>query len=221
LSHRYISDRFLPDKAVDLVDEAASRLKMELDSKPTEIDRLDRQILQLEIERTSLSKEKDDASRERLKKLEGELAGLKERSAALTARWQNEKAAIHAVSIVQAEIEQLKTELEQASRQNDLTRSAEIQYGRLPNLEKKLAAMEKAAQGVDGDEGLHLLRQEVTDEDVARVVAAWTGIPVTRMLEGERDKLVKMEERLGSRVVGQKTALAAVSNAVRRARSGL
>ncbi len=221
LSHRYIADRYLPDKAVDLVDEAASRLKMELDSKPTEVDRLDRQILQLEIERTSLAKEKDEASRERLRKLEGELANLKEKSASLTAQWQNEKASIHAVTLVQAQIEQLKTELEQVRRRGDLTRSAEIQYGKLPELERKLVDLEKSAQDSGGSSSLQLLRQEVTDEDIARVVAAWTGIPVTRMLEGEREKLVQMETRLGARVIGQKTALAAVANAVRRARSGL
>lgn len=221
LSHRYIADRFLPDKAVDLVDEAASRLKMELDSKPTELDRLDRQILQLEIERTSLAKEKDDASRERLRKLEGELANLKEKSASLTAQWQNEKASIHALSLVQSQIEQLKTELEQARRRGDLSRSAELQYGRLPELEKKLADLEKAGQEVGGRPGMNLLRQEVTDEDIARVVASWTGIPVSRMLEGEREKLVQMEQRLGKRVIGQRPALSAVAHAVRRARSGL
>ncbi|MFM7101931.1 MAG: AAA family ATPase, partial [Verrucomicrobiota bacterium] len=219
LSHRYIADRFLPDKAVDLVDESASRLKMELDSKPTEVDQLDRQIMQLEIERTSLAKEKDEASRERLRKLDAELANLKEKSAALTAQWQNEKTAINAVSLLQAQLEQARTELDQARRQGDLNRAAEIQYGRLPDLEKRLAGVEK--QSATPGARPTLLRQEVTDEDIARVVAAWTGIPVARMLEGEREKLVKMEERLASRVVGQKPALAAVANAVRRARSGL
>ncbi len=219
LSHRYISDRFLPDKAVDLVDESASRLKMELDSKPTDIDRLDRQILQLEIERTSLSKEKDEASRERLKKLETDLANLKERSAALTAQWQNEKTAINAVSIISAQLEQARTDLEKASRSGELNTAAELQYGRIPDLEKKLAAVEK--QGVHTGATTALLRQEVTEDDIARVVAAWTGIPVTRMLEGEREKLVKMEDRLGARVIGQSGAIRAVSDAVRRARSGL
>jgi ATP-dependent Clp protease ATP-binding subunit ClpB len=218
LSHRYITDRFLPDKAIDLVDEAASRIKMELDSKPTELDQLDRQILQLEIERTSLSKEKDPASKERLKKLDEEVANLKDKSKALTAQWQNEKTAVNAVSIVQSQLEQAKIELEQAQRRGDLTKSAEIQYGKIPELEKKLGGLEKqAAQAARAT----LLRQEVTEEDIAEVVAAWTHIPVTRMLEGEREKLLKMEERLQQRVIGQTEAVKAVANAVRRSRSGL
>jgi ATP-dependent Clp protease ATP-binding subunit ClpB len=218
LSNRYITDRFLPDKAIDLVDEAASRIKMELDSKPTELDQLDRQILQLEIERTSLAKEKDSASKERLKRLDGEVANLKEKSKALTAQWQNEKTAVNAVSIVASQLEQAKIELEQAQRKGDLSKSAEIQYGKIPELEKKLATIEKqSAQATRST----LLRQEVTDEDIAKVVASWTHIPVSRMLEGERQKLVKMEERLAQRVIGQKAAIKAVSDAVRRARSGL
>ncbi len=219
LSNRYIADRFLPDKAVDLVDESASRLKMDLDSKPTDIDRLDRQILQLEIERASLAKEKDDISRERLRKIEGDLANLKERSTALTAQWQNEKAAINAVSVIAAQLEQARTDLEKASRKGDLHAAAEIQYGRIPDLEKKLVAVEK--QTALATNRATLLRQEVTEEDIARVVASWTGIPVTRLLEGERDKLVRMEERLTQRVIGQSSAVRAVSDAVRRARSGL
>ena len=218
LSHRYITDRFLPDKAIDLVDEAASRIKMELDSKPTELDQLDRQILQLEIERMSLAKEKDDASKERLKLIDKTLANLKEKSKALTAQWQNEKTAVNAVSIVQQQLEQAKIELEQAQRAGDLTKSAEVQYGKIPDLEKKLAAIEKQSTQ---SPRTSLLRQEVTDEDIARVVAAWTHIPVSRMLEGEREKLLKMEERLRDRVIGQAKAITAVSNAVRRSRSGL
>ena len=219
LSQRYITDRFLPDKAIDLVDEAASRIKMELDSKPTELDQLDRQILQLQIEQTSLAKEKDAASKERLKQLQAELANLKEKAAALTTQWQNEKASVNAVSVVQSQLEQARTELEKAQRQGNLTRAAEIQYGKIPELENKLASIEKqAAQPASRNA---LLRQEVTDEDIAKVVAAWTGIPVTRMLESERQKLVHMEERLQKRVVGQKEALEAVANAVRRSRSGL
>jgi ATP-dependent Clp protease ATP-binding subunit ClpB len=218
LSNRYITDRFLPDKAIDLVDEAASRIKMELDSKPTELDQLDRQILQLEIERASLAKEKDPASKERLKRLEKELADLKEKSKALTAQWQNEKAAVNAVSVVASQLEQARIELEQAQRKGDLNLAAQIQYGKIPDLEKKLATIEK--QSVQATR-TSLLRQEVTDEDIARVVASWTHIPVSRMLEGERQKLVKMEERLAQRVIGQKPALKAVSDAVRRARSGL
>jgi len=253
LSHRYIADRFLPDKAIDLVDEAASRIKMELDSKPTELDQLDRQILQLEIERASLAKEKDAASKDRLKRLEKELADLKEKSKALTAQWQNEKAAVNAVSVVQSQLEQARIELEQAQRKGDLNLAAQVQYGKIPDLEKKLAAVSAVlarscdapsqvgardasspdhAKAKTGDEASpapsatrasqpRLLRQEVTAEDIARVVAAWTHIPVSRMLEGERQKLVQMEERLAQRVIGQKAALKAVANAVRRARSGL
>jgi ATP-dependent Clp protease ATP-binding subunit ClpB len=219
LSHRYITDRFLPDKAIDLVDEAASRLRMELDSMPTEIDQLERQIQQLEIEQNALKKEKDDASRERLKKLEKDLANLKERSTQLKAQWQNEKAAINAVSIVNSQIEQAKLELEKAQRNNDLNAASQIQYGQLPELQKKLAGAEKALR--EKPVGQRLLHQEVTEEDIAQVVASWTGIPVSRMLETEREKLVKMEERLEHRVVGQTEALHAVSNAVRRSRSGL
>jgi ATP-dependent Clp protease ATP-binding subunit ClpB len=218
LSHRYITDRFLPDKAIDLVDEAASRIKMELDSKPTELDQLDRQILQLEIERTSLAKEKDAASKERLKLIDKTLADLKDKSKALTAQWQNEKSAVNAVSIVQQQIEQAKIELEKAQRSGDLQKASELQYGRIPELETKLTKLEKQSAQVARNT---LLRQEVTDEDIARVVASWTHIPVSRMLEGERQKLVKMEERLAQRVIGQKAAIKAVSDAVRRARSGL
>jgi ATP-dependent Clp protease ATP-binding subunit ClpB len=227
LSHRYITDRFLPDKAIDLVDEAASRIKMELDSKPTELDQFDRQILQLEIERMSLSKEKDAASKERLKLIDKTLANLKDKSKALTAQWQNEKTAVNAVSIVQSQLEQAKIELEQAQRKGDLSKSAEIQYGKIPDLETKLAKMENSGTGFQPvgtgrqDARPTLLRQEVTDEDIAKVVASWTHIPVSRMLEGEREKLLKMEDRLRERVIGQAEAITAVSNAVRRSRSGL
>jgi ATP-dependent Clp protease ATP-binding subunit ClpB len=219
LSHRYITDRFLPDKAIDLVDEAASRLRMELDSMPTEIDQLERQIMQLEIEQNALKKEKDEATRDRLKKLEKELANLKEKSSRLKAQWQNEKAAINAVSVINGQLEQAKLELEQAQRRSDLNLAAQIQYGRLPELQQKLAGAEKALR--EKPSGQRLLHEEVTDEDIARVVASWTGIPVSRMLETERQKLVKMEERLAQRVVGQAEAIQAVSNAVRRSRSGL
>jgi ATP-dependent Clp protease ATP-binding subunit ClpB len=226
LSHRYITDRFLPDKAIDLVDEAASRIKMELDSKPTELDQFDRQILQLEIERMSLAKEKDSASKERLKLIDKTLANLKDKSKALTAQWQNEKTAVNAVSIVQQQLEQAKIELEKAQRAGDLNLAAQIQYGKIPDLEKKLANMESRAgfqPAQKGGQDAHptLLRQEVTDEDIAKVVAAWTHIPVSRMLEGEREKLLKMEERLRERIIGQAEAITAVSNAVRRSRSGL
>jgi ATP-dependent Clp protease ATP-binding subunit ClpB len=219
LSHRYISDRFLPDKAVDLVDEAASRLRMELDSMPTEIDQLERQIMQLEIERTALRKEKDEGSRDRLKKIEAELAQLKENSTRLKAQWQNEKAAINAVGIVREQLEQAKLEMEKAQRSGDLNQAAQIQYGKLPELQKKLVSMEQAMHA--DAPAQRLLNEEVTEEDIAQVVASWTGIPVSRMLEGERQKLVRMEDRLRQRVIGQGEAITAVSNAVRRARSGL
>jgi len=219
LSHRYIADRFLPDKAVDLMDEAASRLRMELDSMPTEIDQLERQVMQLEIEQTALKKEKDAASRERLAKLEQELASLKEKSAQLKAQWQNEKAAINAESILNEQLEAAKLEQEQAQRAGDLNRAAQIRYGRIPELQKKLAAARKGLQAQPA--GKRLLNEEVTEEDIAQVVASWTGIPVSKMLEGERQKLMHMEERLGRRVVGQAEAVTAVANAVRRARSGL
>src|SRR5712671_2088266 len=219
LSHRYITDRFLPDKAVDLIDEAASRLRMELDSMPTEIDQLDRQIMQLEIEQSALKKEKDEGSRERLKKIEKSLTDLKEAAAKLKAQWQNEKAAINAVGIINGQIEQAKIELEQAQRRNDLNLAGQIQYGRLPELQQKLAAAERAIR--EKPAGQRLLHEEVTDEDIARVVASWTGIPVSRMLETGRQQLVKMEERLEQRVIGQREAIEAVANAVRRSRSGL
>ncbi len=219
LSHRYITDRFLPDKAIDLVDEAGSRLRMELDSMPTEIDQLERQIMQLEIEQNALSKETDPASRERLAKIQKETANLKEESNQLKAQWQNEKAAINAAGIINSRIEEAKTELEGAQRTGDLNLAAQIQYGKLPDLQKKLTAAEKSMHEKPSNE--RLLHQEVAEEDIAQVVSSWTGIPVSRMLESERQKLVQMEQRLESRVVGQREALEAVSNAVRRSRSGL
>src|SRR5437868_5557182 len=218
LSQRYITDRFLPDKAIDLVDEAASRLKIELDSMPTEIDVIERQIMQHEMERQALKKEKDPASKERLKKLEKELAGLKEKSNALKAEWQKEKAILEEQRKWKAELDQLRTELERAQRRGELAKASEIQYGRIPELEKKLAdATAKANKSGKST----LLREEVTEDDIAEVVSSWTHIPVSRLQEGERQKLVKMEERLIRRVVGQRAAIVAVSNAVRRARAGL
>jgi len=218
LSHRYISDRFLPDKAIDLVDEAASRLKIELDSMPTEIDVIEREIMQREMERQALKKEKDPASKERLKKLEKELAELKEKSSALKAEWQKEKAVIEEQRKWKEELDQLRTELERAQRRGELAKASEIQYGRIPQLEKKLAdATAKAAK----DRQSTLLREEVTEEDIAEVVSSWTHIPVSRLQEGEREKLVKLEQHLHQRVVGQDEAIKAVSNAVRRARAGL
>ena len=219
LSDRYITDRFLPDKAIDLIDEAASRLRMELDSMPTEIDQLERQVMQLEIERTALKKEKDEASRERLAKLEENLANLKEQSDELKARWQDEKASINAVSIVNSQLEEAHRDQEKAEREGDLNAAAQIRYETIPELEKKLGEMQQALN--EAEETKRLLKEEVTDEDVAAVVAAWTGIPVSKMLEGERQKLVHMEDRISERVVGQGKAIAAVADAVRRARSGL
>src|SRR5213083_1310460 len=217
LSHRYISDRFLPDKAIDLVDEAASRLKMEIDSMPTEIDVIEREIMQHEMERQALNKEKDPASKERLKKLEKELAELKEKSSALKAEWQKEKAVIEEQRKWKEELDRLRTELERAQRRGELAKASEIQYGRIPELEKKLAdATAKSAKTKKS-----LLREEVTEEDIAEVVSSWTHIPVSRLQEGEREKLVKLEEHLHLRVIGQDEAIKAVSNAVRRARAGL
>ena len=217
LSHRYISDRFLPDKAVDLVDEAASRLKIELDSMPTEIDQLERQIMQLEMEKQALKKERDTPSKERLNKLEKELADLKEQSTRLKAQWQKEKEEITKSQRIGEQIDQLRTELEQAQRRGDLQRASEIQYGKIPELQSQLDDLKTKEAA-----GSHiLLKEEVTEEDIAKVVSSWTGIPVSRLQEGERQKLVKMEERLMERVVGQERAIRAVSNAVRRARAGL
>jgi ATP-dependent Clp protease ATP-binding subunit ClpB len=218
LSQRYITDRFLPDKAIDLVDEAASRLKIELDSMPTEIDVIEREIMQHEMERQALKKEKDPASKERLKKLERELAELKEKSNALKAEWQKEKAVLEEQRKWKEELDQLRTELERAQRRGELAKASEIQYGRIPELEKKLAdATAKAAKSKKPT----LLREEVTEEDIAEVVSSWTHIPVSRLQEGEREKLVKLEEHLHLRVVGQDEAIKAVANAVRRARAGL
>jgi ATP-dependent Clp protease ATP-binding subunit ClpB len=218
LSHRYISDRFLPDKAVDLIDEAASRLKIELDSMPTEIDMIEREIMQHEMERQALKKEKDPASKERLKKLEKELAELKEKSSALKAEWQKEKAVLEEQRKLKEELERLRTELEQAQRRGELGKASELQYGRIPELEQKLA--EFAAKS-EGSKKRRLLREEVTEEDIAQVVSSWTGIPVSRLQEGEREKLLKLEEHLHQRVVDQEAAIKAVANAVRRARAGL
>ncbi len=214
LSNRYITDRFLPDKAIDLVDEAASRLRMEVDSKPEEIDELDRRIIQLKIEREALKKETDQPSKDRLERLEQELADLEQKSAELTAVWQSEKAKIVDAHKVKERLDHARIELEQAQREGDLARAGEIAYGVIPELERTLA---DAADAKDN----RMLNEEVTDGDIAAVVSRWTGIPVDKMLEGERDKLLAMEEVIGARVVGQGEAIAAVSNAVRRARAGL
>lgn len=219
LSNRYISDRFLPDKAVDLVDEAASRLKIELDSLPTEIDQLERQGMQLEMERQALSKESDAASKERLERVEKELAEVQEQVSQQRAQWQNEKGVIDEVRKTQEALEKARMELEQAQRDGELGKASEIQYGIMPNLETLLEAKQSELSERQGEAGM--LKEEVTEEDVAKVVASWTGIPVSRLQEGERSKLVKMEGRLHERVIGQNEAIDAVANAVRRARAGL
>jgi ATP-dependent Clp protease ATP-binding subunit ClpB len=219
LSYRYITDRFLPDKAVDLVDEAASRLKIELDSMPTEIDQIEREIMQREMERQALKNEKDEASRRRLERLEKELSDLREQSAQLKAQWQNEKKVIDESRKLQEQIENLKLELEQAQRRGDLAKASEIQYGRLPELTKELTEANRRLSELQKSK--QILKEEVTEEDIAEVVASWTGIPVSRLQESQREKLVHMEDRLGQRVIGQREAIKAVSNAVRRARAGL
>jgi ATP-dependent Clp protease ATP-binding subunit ClpB len=219
LSDRYITDRFLPDKAVDLMDEAASRLKIELDSMPTEIDQIERQVMQLEMERQALEKETDDASTVRLEKVREEMANLKEESATLMARWRNEKDVIDVVRKAQQKIEDLKNEAEQAKRIGDLNRASELTYGALPDAEKELEEAQEKLGKLQGEN--RILIEEVTEEDIARVISTWTGIPVSRLQEGERQKLVKMEDRIGERVIGQSDAIVAVSNAVRRARAGL
>ncbi len=219
MSHRYISDRFLPDKAIDLIDEAASRLRTEIDSKPTELDKIDRAIMQLEIEREALKKEKDAASKERLKKLEKELADLKEQSKELTARWQNEKEVIQTLRSIKEQIDATRIEIERAERHQDLEKAARLRYGTLRELEEKLAAQEEKLR--DMQESGSLLKEEVDAEDIADIVSRWTGIPVSKLLEGEKEKLLKMEDRLHHRVIGQDEAIHAVANAVRRSRAGL
>ena len=219
MSDRYISDRFLPDKAIDLIDEAGSRLRMEIDSKPQELDRVDRQIMQLEIEREALKKEKDKASKERLKRLDKELADLQENSRALTARWEQEKDAIEGLRDTKEQIEQVRHQIEEAQRQYDYRQASELQYGESARLETLQAEQEAQLKALQT--GQQLLKEEVGSEDIAAVVSTWTGIPVSKLLEGEIEKLLKMEERLHLRVVGQDRAISVVSNAVRRSRAGL
>jgi ATP-dependent Clp protease ATP-binding subunit ClpB len=214
LSNRYISDRFLPDKAIDLMDEAASRIRMEVESKPEEIENLDRRIIQLKIEREALKKEPDRASQDRLTKLEEELANLEQQSAELTQRWQAEKDKIGAEAKLKEQLDAARIELEQAQRAGDLAKAGELQYGRIPALEKQLGEAQSETKGA-------MLREEVTDQDIAGVVSRWTGVPVERMMEGEREKLLSMEAAIGARVIGQEDAVKAVSAAVRRARAGL
>ncbi|MFQ6091087.1 MAG: ATP-dependent chaperone ClpB [bacterium] len=219
LSHRYISDRFLPDKAIDLIDEAASKLRIEIDSMPEELDEVERRIKQLEIEQVALKKEKDEASRERLKGVKEELANLNETSSRLKAQWQAEKQAITEIRAIKAEIDQMKSEMEKVEREGNLRRVAEIRYGTLPELEKRLG--DENAKLAELQRQKKMLKEEVDQEDIAEVVSRWTGIPVSRMLESEKVKLLKMEERISQRVVGQKEAIAAVADAIRRSRAGL
>jgi ATP-dependent Clp protease ATP-binding subunit ClpB len=219
LSNRYIADRFLPDKAIDLVDEAASKLRMEIDSMPAELDELERRIMQLEIEREALRKEKDKASKERLGKLEKELADLKEERSRLAAHWQQEKELIQQARKLKEEQEALRAEIERAQRAGDYTKASELQYGRVPALEQRIRDQE--AKLADLQKGQRMLKEEVDEEDIAEVVSKWTHIPVSRLMEGEVQKLIHMEERLHQRVIGQDEAIVAVSNAIRRARAGL
>ena len=214
LSNRYITDRFLPDKAIDLMDEAASRIRMEVESKPEEIETLDRRILRLKIEREGLRREQDEASQDRLERIEGELANWEQQSAELTQRWQGERDKIAGEQKLKEQLEAARIELEQAQRGGDLAKAGELSYGRIPALEKQLAEAQSATKGA-------MLREEVTAEDIAGVVARWTGIPVERMMEGEREKLLHMEDAIGKRVIGQADAVRAVATAVRRARAGL
>src|SRR6185369_8193423 len=220
LSHRYIGDRFLPDKAIDLVDEAAARIRMQIDSMPQAIDEIERRVMQLQIERVSVARDQDDpVARERLGKIDAELADLKERSAVLKAQWQAEKGGITKIGKVKEELEGARQAMAEAERKGDLNRAAELRFGVIPGLEKQQVELEKGL--ADQHQRGRMLREEVDEEDIALTVAKWTGIPVTRLLEGEVQKLVKMEERLEQRVVGQAEAIQAVANAVRRGRAGL
>jgi len=222
LSHRYISDRFLPDKAIDLVDEACAMIRTEIDSMPTELDEITRRVMQLEIEEAALEKEKDKASRDRLETLRRELADLRSRADAMRAQWESEKKAIQAVHALRAEIEQVRLQIEQAQRQHDLSRAAELRHGRLPELQRRLDAEESrlAAKQREGG-GSVLVREEVTDDEIAQIVSRWTGIPVSRLVEAEREKLLKLDAVLHERVVGQDEAVQLVADAVIRARSGI
>jgi ATP-dependent Clp protease ATP-binding subunit ClpB len=218
LSHRYITDRSLPDKAIDLVDEAAARMRIEIDSMPTELDELERKKIQLEIEREALKKESDPGSRERLERLEKDLADLRERADILRAQWQTEKDGLNRVQVIKADIEKTKIEIERAERETDLQKAAELKYGTLIELEKQL---KKEEEPFNNKKAHRLLKEEIDEEDIAEIVSKWTGVPVTKLLEGEVQKLLHLEEHLHQRVIGQNEAIEVVSNAVRRARAGL
>ena len=221
LSSRYIADRFLPDKAIDLVDESAARLKMEITSKPEEIDEIDRKILQLEMEKLSLGRESDAASQERLQRLERELAELSEQQSTLNAQWQQEKGAIDELSALKEEIERVQLQVEQAKRSYDLNKAAELEYGTLAGLQKQLLAQEQALAETDDTAEKSLLREEVSEDDIAEVIAKWTGIPVAKLVQSEMEKLLKLEDQLHERVVGQHQAVTAVADAIQRSRAGL
>lgn len=217
LSHRYISDRQLPDKAIDLIDEAASRIRLEIDSKPEAMDKLERKLIQYKIEQEALKKEEDDASKKRLSELQGKIEVLEKEFSDLEEIWKSEKAAVQGTALIKEELDQMRIELETAQRAGDLQRMSELQYGRIPELEKQLLA----ANETDVTEDFQLLRNNVTEDEIAEIVAQWTGIPVSKMLEGERDKLLRMEDELSEQVIGQTEAIVAVSNAIRRSRAGL
>ena len=216
LSQRYITDRQLPDKAIDLIDEAASRIRMEIDSKPEEMDKLERRLIQLKIQREALKKEKDKASKQRLKDLQQEIDELESEFADLEEIWKAEKATLEGAAQVKEDLERARYELETAQRAGDLARASELQYGRIPELEQQLAAASQAEE-----QEMTLVRNKVTDEEVAEVVSRWTGIPVSKMLEGERERLLHLEDELGRRVIGQQEAISAVSDAIRRSRAGV
>jgi len=214
LSNRYISDRFLPDKAIDLVDEAASKLRMEIDSMPVELDEIQRRVMQLEIEREALRKEKDKASVDRLGKLEKELADLKQEQRRLAAHWEQEKQAIQQAGKLKEELEAVRLEIERAQRAGDYTKASELQYGRVPELERRIR--DEEGRLAEMQKSQRMLKEEVDEEDISEIVSRWTGIPVSRLVEGEVQKLIHMEERLHQRVIGQDEAIIAVSNAIRR-----
>jgi len=219
LSHRYIADRFLPDKAIDLMDEACATIRTEIDSMPAELDAITRRLMQLEIEEAALKKEKDAASRERLGALQKELAELKEQEKVFSAQWQLEKGGIKGIQALREEIEQVRLDIAGAERRYDLNRAAELKHGTLPELEKRLQQEEEKLAG--GDQQAKMLREEVTEDEIAEIVARWTGIPVTRLIESERDKLLRLDEILHERVIGQNEAVERVADAVIRARAGV
>ncbi|MFM7441534.1 MAG: ATP-dependent chaperone ClpB, partial [Snowella sp.] len=220
LSNRYISDRFLPDKAIDLVDESAAKLKMEITSKPEELDEVDRKVLQLEMERLSLQKDNDAASQERLQKIEQELANLKEEQSKLNGQWQSEKEVIDQIRTVKEKIDQVNLEIQQAERDYDLNKAAELRYGTLTDLQQKVKEFETQLTDKQTS-GKSLLREEVVESDIAEIIAKWTGIPISKLVESEKEKLLNLEDELHDRVIGQEEAVTAVAEAIQRSRAGL